>query len=133
MTLTRSHSASRAAAVPFAAGLALVACTVGSSGAEVRAAEVQAVPAHGSALADAARRGDAAAVRALLAGGEDPDAAQGDGATALHWAAYRGDAEMVAALIRAGADVQRANRYGVTPLALAALPLRAASASGVTP
>ncbi len=71
-------------------------------------------------LIDAAQRGDRAAVLTLLAGGADPDAAQLDGATALHWAAYRDDAETVGALLRAGADAQRANRYGVTPLALAA-------------
>ena len=71
-------------------------------------------------LADAAQRGDAEAVRALLARNADPDARQGDGAAALHWAAYRGDADSAAALIRAGADVEAANDYGVTPLALAA-------------
>ena len=75
---------------------------------------------HEATLADAARRGDRETVRALLAEGADPNAAQGDGATALHWAAYRDDAEAVAGLIRAGADVRRANRYAVTPLALAA-------------
>ena len=71
-------------------------------------------------LADAAQRGDAAAVRSLLARNADPDARQGDGATALHWAAYRGDAATAAALIRSGADAAAANDHGVTPLALAA-------------
>ena len=36
-------------------------------------------------------RGDAAAVRALLAQKADVNAPQADGATALHWAVYRGD------------------------------------------
>ena len=71
-------------------------------------------------LADAAQRGDTAAVRSLLAQNADVDARQGDGASALHWAAYRNDAETIAALIRAGADVHAANDHGVTPLALAA-------------
>ena len=71
-------------------------------------------------LADAVQRGDAAAVRSLLALGVDVDARQGDGATALHWAAYLDAAGTAATLIGAGADVQAANDLGVTPLALAA-------------
>ena len=73
-----------------------------------------------AALADAVQRGDTATVQSLLARDTDVDAAQGDGARALHWAAYRNDAETAAALIRAGADVHSPNDYGVTPLALAA-------------
>ena len=49
----------------------------------------------------------------------DVNAAQGDGATALHWAVYLDDAETTALLIRAGAEVNAPNDYGVTPLALA--------------
>ncbi|MCY4029483.1 MAG: ankyrin repeat domain-containing protein [Acidobacteria bacterium] len=107
-------------ALGFAAALAAAFVVEASGVLTAREAEARAVASHGTALADAARRGDAEAVRALLADGADADAPQSDGATALHWAAYRDDAEMVAALIRAGADVRRANRYGVTPLALAA-------------
>ena len=66
------------------------------------------------------RGGDTAAVRSLLARNADVNAAQGDGATALHWAAYRNDAQTVAALIRSGAAVNAANDFGVTPLSLAA-------------
>ena len=44
-----------------------------------------------SDVADAAMRGDTAAVRALLAQKADVNAPQADGATALHWAVYRGD------------------------------------------
>ena len=121
MTRARRLSRSRVTALPFAAGLAAAIFVVEVPGvAAIREAEVQAVASLGTALADGARRGDAEAVGALLAAGADPDARQGDGATALHWAAYRDDAEMAAALIQAGADVERANRYGVTPLALAA-------------
>ena len=67
----------------------------------------------------AARAGDAAAVRALLAAGADVDARQGDGATALHWAAHRGDLELADVLIEAGADVDAANALDATPLWLA--------------
>ena len=42
-------------------------------------------------LIEAARRGDAEAVRSLLRDGADPNRAQGDGLTALHVAAERGD------------------------------------------
>ena len=69
-----------------------------------------------AALADAARRGDWAAVRTLLEEGADVDAREGDGSTALHWASYRDDREAAARLIRAGADVDAANDLGVTPL-----------------
>jgi ankyrin repeat protein len=70
-------------------------------------------------IADAAMRGDKAAVRTLVAGHADVNAPQGDGATALHWAAYRGDKELADILIRAGANVKAANREGATPLWLA--------------
>ena len=74
-----------------------------------------------SDVADAAMKGDRAAVRALVAQKADVNAPQVDGATALHWAMYRNDAEMADVLIRAGANVKAANRDGVTPLAMAAL------------
>jgi len=74
-----------------------------------------------SEVADAAMRGDTAAVRALVAQRADVNAAQGDGATALHWAAYRGDKELADMLIRAGASVKAANREGATPLWLASV------------
>src|SRR5438876_12251279 len=74
-----------------------------------------------SDVADAAMRGDKAAVRALLAQKADVNAPQGDGATALHWAAYHGDKELTDALIRAGANVKAANREGATPLWLASV------------
>ncbi len=101
-------------------------------------------------VADAARQGAAAAVRALLARGEDANAAHGDGMSALHWAADRGDAEMAAALIHAGATVDAVTRIGLyTPLHVASTAghaqvvelllsagadaMAATSTSGVTP
>jgi len=74
-----------------------------------------------SDVADAAARGDRAAVRALIAAKVDVNAPQVDGATALHWAIYRDDEEMVDLLIRNGANVKAVNRDGVTPLAMASL------------
>ena len=70
-------------------------------------------------LADAVERGDNATTRLLLEKQVDVNAAQGDGATALHWAAYLNDAETTALLIRAGVEVNAPNNYGVTPLGLA--------------
>ena len=77
--------------------------------------------AQGSPVADAARRGDAAALKTLLAQGADVNAPQGDGMTALHWAAERGDAAVAEMLIFAGANVSPVTRLGnYTPLHLAA-------------
>ena len=70
-------------------------------------------------LVEAARNDDAAAVRALVEGQAPVDAAQPDGATALHWAAHRDNLEVADVLIRAGADVNATNELGVPPLTLA--------------
>ena len=67
-------------------------------------------------VADAAMRGDVLEVQALLRSGEDVNAAQGDGMTALHWAVYHDDTGMVQLLLEAGGHVEAANRYGVRPL-----------------
>src|SRR5215471_13343367 len=78
-----------------------------------------AVAAERAALADAAERRDKAAVRSLLQTGNDVNAAQVDGTTALHWGAYNDDAETVALLLQAKANVNAVNRYGVPPIAQA--------------
>jgi ankyrin repeat protein len=69
-------------------------------------------------LVRAVKDADRAAVRTLLQQRVDPNQAEPDGTTALHWAARRDDVELVRSLIRAGANVQAVNRYGVTPLML---------------
>jgi ankyrin repeat protein len=71
-------------------------------------------------LTDAAKRGDMAAVRTLVAKKVDVNAPDADGSTALHWAAERDDVPMADLLIAAGANVKAKTRYNVTPLALAA-------------
>jgi len=72
-------------------------------------------------VADAARRGDLAAVRTLLKQGADASMPQPDGMTPLHWAAERGEAAMADALILSGANVTAVTRLGgYTPLHLAA-------------
>ena len=70
-------------------------------------------------LIDAVRLQDAGEVRRLLEGSVDVNAAQADGATALHWAAYFDDLEIARLLVEAGADAGAANTHGVVPLALA--------------
>ena len=107
MMLLEPARLGRSALVLLAVGIYVAGAAAGAS-------------AQGADLADAVRRGDTAAVRSLLARNADVNAAQGDGATALHWAAYRNDAQTAAALIRSGADVNAANDFGVTPLSLAA-------------
>jgi ankyrin repeat protein len=84
------------------------------------AAALIAVGAAEAPVADAARQGDLETVRELLRAGEDVNAAQGDGMSALHWAAEHGDAAMVEALVFAGAELQSVTRIGAyTPLHIA--------------
>src|SRR5262245_10994194 len=66
--------------------------------------------AERSALADAAERGDATAIKALLKQGADVNAAQGDGMSALHWAAMNGDAQLATTLLKAGANPSSVTR-----------------------
>jgi ankyrin repeat protein len=74
-----------------------------------------------SDVADAAKRGDKAAVRALIQKKTDVNVPQADGTTALHWAVQADDAELADLLIRSGAKVSPANVAGATPLLLAAV------------
>ena len=75
----------------------------------------------GDDLLEAARAGDAAAVRTLLQAGAEVNAARGDGITALHLAAEHGHAEAALALLDAGAAVGAGTRIGhYTPLHVAA-------------
>ena len=74
-----------------------------------------------SDVADAAQRGDKAAVRSLVQKKADVNAPQIDGTTALHWAVEADDLELADLLIRNGAKVSIANIAGATPIQLAAL------------
>ena len=74
-----------------------------------------------SPVADAAMRGDTAAIRTLIAQKVDVNLAQSDGATAIQWAAYRNDVAMADLLIAAKADVRIPNRDGATALRLASV------------
>ncbi len=70
-------------------------------------------------LIQAARTGDAKAVRTLLAQHVPLNAAQPDGSTALDAAVHGDSLEIAEMLIAAGADVKAATRYNITPLSLA--------------
>ena len=98
----------------------LLAALAGVAAAQVplapRAADVPSSP-----LAEAAQRGDAAQIRALLeAGGVDVDAPSRDGTPALHWAVHAGDRDSVERLLAAGADAAATNDDGVSAADLAA-------------
>lgn len=71
-------------------------------------------------VVEAAKRGDTAAVVALLAEGADPDSHDRHGNTALTFAARDGHFDMADALIAAGATVDWQDGERVTPLILAA-------------
>lgn len=90
-----------------------VGCAALLAGSDARAASPE--------VADAAMRGNRAAVQAALARKADVNLPQIDGSTALHWAVDRDDLEMTDLLIRAGARVGARTREGVTPLQLAAI------------
>jgi uncharacterized protein len=72
-----------------------------------------------SPVADAAMKGDKAAVQTLIKQKADVNLPQADGATAIQWAAYRNDLDIADLLIAAGADVKKPNHDGATPLRLA--------------
>lgn len=72
-------------------------------------------------VADAARAGDLARVRSLIAEGQDVNDALGDGMTALHWAAELENPEMAGLLLASGASLSAGTRIGsFTPLHVAA-------------
>jgi ankyrin repeat protein len=109
--------------IVFVALVAVPRAQAPAPGAQAAAPAAQAAAARSlpSDVADAAMRGDVAAVRALIAKKADVNAPQGDGATALHWAVFKGNREMATVLMRAGASPKAANREGVTPLWLASV------------
>src|SRR4051794_2454243 len=85
------------------------------------AATVPVFAAGRADVAEAAMRGDQAALRRLLQQKADVNAAQVDGSTPLHWAVYHDDVASARLLIRAGARVDTQNREGITPIYMAAV------------
>jgi len=73
------------------------------------------------ALLEAIRDGDVATVRSLLQEEADPNAAQGDGLSALHLASQGGSLDIAELLLSAGAEVDAKTKIGAyTPLHVAA-------------
>ena len=101
------------------------------------------LPGQSRTLLDVVKAGDAAAARTLLARGGDPNSADADGSTVLHFAVENDETELIQALLAAGARARVANRHGITPLHLAAtngnativqrLIAAGADVNGVTP
>jgi uncharacterized protein len=109
--------------VPTLVGALPLALVIGSGPVLTSAA-----PRAEAVVAEAAMRGDASRVRALLRDGADVNAAQGDGMTALHWSALNGDLETMNLLLYAGATTEPLTRVGrYTPLHLASSRGHAAS------
>ena len=75
--------------------LPLCGIAVGASGAE------------NSSLLAAVKDGDAASLRSLLAERADPNEADADGTSVLHWAVHQGEIESVATLLAAGRSRRR--------------------------
>lgn len=129
---SRNTSAGRRRAIALVGYLLLVVPVAGAvapsgedgTGRAAEAASPVADVAAASTLtpvADAARRGDAESVRALLREGADVQSAHGDGFTALHWAALQGRADVAGMLLYAGAQTGARTRLGGhTPLHIAA-------------
>jgi ankyrin repeat protein len=72
-------------------------------------------------LRDSIEAGDIARLTSLIDSGADVNAADVEGATALHWAVYADRTEAARILLSAGADPAIENRFGVAPLYLAAV------------
>ena len=67
-----------------------------------------------SQLIQAAEKGDLPAVRARLAAGDNVNAVNQFGSTALHYAIQTGRLDVVRELIQAGADPTLKNKWGET-------------------
>jgi len=73
-----------------------------------------------SALVNAAKQGDRAAVQSILSGPAKQEIAATQGVAALIWAASHNDKEMVDLLLSAGVNPKAANEFGATALYAAA-------------
>lgn len=79
-------------------------------------ASLTAFAAPEAKVADAVKRDDKTALRALLQQKADVNIPLADGSTALHWAVEGDDVQTLDLLIQAGANVKAKDRYGLTPL-----------------
>src|SRR4029079_14843525 len=113
----------------FCAALVLSAAQATAQDTRAKSLPLPKTSSRTPVVAEAAMRGDIAAVRKAIQQGADVNIAQGDGMNALHWAAEHGDSAMAELLLKAKANVGATPRdAGYTPLHLAS---RRASASVV--
>jgi ankyrin repeat protein len=70
-------------------------------------------------LMDAVKAGNLAGVQKTLQLHSDPNDAEADGTTTLHWAVQADRLDLVKALLAAGAGANAKNQFGLTPLGLA--------------
>jgi len=70
---------------------------------------------------DAVRRGDVEALRRLIAAGQDVNARDAHGQTALMIAAQQGQAGVVSWLVEHGAELNHTAKYGLSALMLAVI------------
>jgi ankyrin repeat protein len=77
--------------------------------------------ARDTRLVEAVKVGNTATAISLLQQRLDPNGAEADGTTPLHWATRNNDVTLMDRLLRAGARADATNRYGVTPMYLACL------------
>jgi len=104
----------------FCAALILSAAQATAQDTRAKSLPLPKASSRAPVVADAAMKGDLAAVRKAVQQGADVNIAQGDGMTALHWAADRGDSAMAELLLKAHANVSATTRAaGYTPLHLA--------------
>ena len=83
-----------------------------------------------SALSDAIKAGDKAAIRRLIKDRAAINATDPDGSTPLLWATESDDTETALLLLNARANANAANRNGITPLFLAAMNRNAELTTG---
>ncbi len=110
----------RACGLARAVALALLVGGLGEASAQVSPSAEERAGYAG--LFAAAAQGDAARVKALVAGGRKPDGRDGHGRTPLHVAAYGGHHEAMLALVAAGADPNalERDRYDIVTIAAVA-------------
>src|SRR5678816_2814645 len=89
----------------FCAALILSATQATAQDTRAKALPLPKASSRAPVVADAAMKGDLAAVRKAVQQGADVNIAQGDGMTALHWAADRGDSAMAELLLKARANI----------------------------
>jgi ankyrin repeat protein len=99
------------------AALVAIGVVVGSSRSH---ADINLFGDYWENVARAAAQNDAPRVRSLVAGGGNPNQADEQSRTALHYAAMNGNLTIVAILIKASAKLDVKDKLGNTPLHLAA-------------